>query len=456
MEASFTRRGFLRVAAGAAAVATGVGCNSGSDKPKSSPSAAKAGAKGERTLRIAQWAHFVPAYDSWFDNEYTKRWGEEHDVNVVVDHIPINELPARGDAEIAGGRGHDLFAFTTPRPAVEDQVIDHREIVEEVAVKLGPMHPFVERSVRNPKTGRYFGFSDFWTPGPTHYRVSLWDQVEPGLRPGTWDAVLRAAAPLKALGHPVGLGYSSEHDSGWTVGALMHAFGSSMQDEAARVAVNTPATVEAVKMGAGLFKEGMTDDVFNWDTASNNRLLTSGRGSLIVNAISAVRAAEQQDPALAADIALAPLPIGPAGDVPRSERIVSCYVIWKFAEHQDLARQFLVDYVVASRETFVRSGFYNMPSFPAAVPDLTELVAKDPQAQPPDKYALLAGATSWMTNIGAPGSLNAAVDETFSRFILPRMFAAAARGEKTAEEAVADAEAEIKPIFEKWRERGKI
>ena len=42
-----------------------------------------------------------------------------------------------------------------------------------------------------------------------------------------------------------------------------------------------------------------------------------------------------------------------------------------------------------------------------------------------------------------------------SRFILLRMFAVAAPGEKTAEQGVADAEAEIKAIFEKWRERGK-
>jgi multiple sugar transport system substrate-binding protein len=36
------------------------------------------------------------------------------------------------------------------------------------------------------------------------------------------------------------------------------------------------------------------------------------------------------------------------------------------------------------------------------------------------------------------------------------MFAAAARRELSAEEAVSAAEAQIKPIFEKWRERGKI
>ncbi len=447
------RRNFLQLAAGVAATAVGGGCLSGAETEKT---ARTGGGGGKRTLRIAQWGHFVPAYDAWFDNEFAKAWGEEQDVDVVIDHIPVNELVARGDAEAAARRGHDLFAFATPRPALEDLVIDHREIVEEVAAKVGPLHPFIERSVRNPKTGRYFGFSDFWTPGPSHYRVSLWDSVERGLRPTTWDVVLLAAGRLKSRGHPIGLGYAAEHDSGWTVAALMQAFGASMQDEEARVSVNTSATVEAVKLGVALFRQGMKEDVLNWDGASNNRLLATGEGSLIINPISAVRAAEKQDPDLAADIALAPPPIGPAGDVPRDQRLVNCYVLWRFAEQPDLARQFLVDLAFAARESFMRSEFYGMPSFPGAVPDLSSLVASDPRARPADKYGLLAGAASWMTNIGAPGSLNAAVDEAFNRFIIPRMFAAAALGEKTPERAVADAEAEMRPIFDKWRERGKI
>jgi hypothetical protein len=36
------------------------------------------------------------------------------------------------------------------------------------------------------------------------------------------------------------------------------------------------------------------------------------------------------------------------------------------------------------------------------------------------------------------------------------MFAAAAQGEMSPEEAVREAEAKINPIFDKWRERGKI
>jgi multiple sugar transport system substrate-binding protein len=176
MEDSFTRRGFLRVAAGAAAAATGVGCNSGSDKPKSAPSAVKAGAKGERTLRIVQWNHFAPSYDQWFDAEYTERWGAEHDVKVVVDHLPFSELTARAGGEVAAQRGHDIFGFVSPPPIFEEEVIDHREIVEEVEAKLGPMTSFVQRSVLNPRTGKYFGFADFWTPNPVNYRVDSPDR----------------------------------------------------------------------------------------------------------------------------------------------------------------------------------------------------------------------------------------------------------------------------------------
>jgi multiple sugar transport system substrate-binding protein len=36
------------------------------------------------------------------------------------------------------------------------------------------------------------------------------------------------------------------------------------------------------------------------------------------------------------------------------------------------------------------------------------------------------------------------------------MFARAARGEVSAQQAVADAEAQIRPIFDNWRSRGLI
>jgi multiple sugar transport system substrate-binding protein len=132
------------------------------------------------------------------------------------------------------------------------------------------------------------------------------------------------------------------------------------------------------------------------------------------------------------------------------------YVVWKFARSADLARQFLVDLALNYREAFLRSDFYKIPPFPGAVADFKDLVEGDARARPPGKYALLARALGWSTNLGHPGHANAAVEEVLNLHLIPDMFAAAARGRLTAEEAVEAAEAQARPIFDKWRERGKI
>ena len=86
----------------------------------------------QKTLKIIQWSHFVPAYDAWFDKVFTKEWGAKHGTEVIVDHIAIGEINARAAAEVAAKKGHDLFMFLAPPAAYEGQVIDHREIYEQV------------------------------------------------------------------------------------------------------------------------------------------------------------------------------------------------------------------------------------------------------------------------------------------------------------------------------------
>ena len=454
------RREFLRFAGASAVAATtaGAGCGSGSDRRDQAAGAGTTATKGpgggERTLRISLLNHFVPAYDAWFDNEFTKRWGEEHDFQVVVDHIPYQQLTDRANTEVASQRGHDIFGFYLP-PAFEDHVIDHREIVEEVEAKFGKMEPLVERSVLNPKTGKYFAFCEYWSPKPVHYRTDLWSAHAPRLTPDSWDDVLRASSGLKAAGSPLGIGMSNDPDSELALTGLVTAYGGSVQDEGGNVVLDRPATVQAVKMGVAIFRAGMTDEVFGWDASSNNRLLADGRTSLILNPISAMRAVENQDPALAARIGLAPLPSGPAGrDGPTSFMGIS--VIWRFSPNQETAKQFLVDLALHSEESFLRSEFYNLPAFPGAVKDIGALLTNDSRATPRDKYRILGEAAQWTKALGHPGSTSAAVTEVAEEFLVSKMFAAVARGELSAEDSVKRTHAQAVSIFAKWRERGKI
>ena len=59
-------------------------------------------------------------------------------------------------------------------------------------------------------------------------------------------------------------------------------------------------------------------------------------------------------------------------------------------------------------------------------------------------------------NVGYPGYSNAAIDEVFSKWVIPEMFAKVARDDMTPEEAMRDAHRKISAIFKKWRARGKI
>lgn len=173
-----------------------------------------------------------------------------------------------------------------------------------------------------------------------------------------------------------------------------------------------------------------------------------------MNAIPAIRAIETQAPELAAKVQLLPFPQGPQGRA--CSYVVSIYVIWRFSENQESARRFLVDLVTDYREPFLRSQFVQVPSFPGSIRDFEALVANDARAQPAGKYDFLGGAQEWMINLGHPGHTNAATDEVIKASVISQMFAAAAQGQMSPEEAVRTAEAKIKPIFDKWRERGKI
>lgn len=453
-----SRRQFLKaVGVGLAAAGLQTAC-----APVMAPPAAESGAAqpappaaGAETLTILQWSHFVPAYDEWFDQEFAPQWGAANNVEVVVDHIAFSELQARASAEVAAQSGHDLFGFISPPSAFEPEVINHADVAEEAERLYGTMHPLARASTYNPKTQKWFGFSDNWVPDPVHWRKDLWEAAEPGSSPDSWEDILRVGRILKEMGNPLGIGISQDIDANMALRALMYSYGSSVQDEEGNVVINSPETVEAVKMGVALFQETMEPEVLAWDASSNNRFILSGRGSLILNAISAVRTAEKTDPELARNIWLAPAPAGPVRRL-GLEHVMGVYAIWNFSKNIDGAKQFLLALIGDFRTAFLKSEFYNFPSFPDTVPDIAELVADDPNADPRDKYAVLADAQDWSTNVGYPGVASPAIGEVFDTFIVPNMFALAARGEQTPEGAVAWAEQEIVPIFEKWRERGFI
>jgi multiple sugar transport system substrate-binding protein len=405
-------------------------------------------------LNIIQWVHFVPAYDDWFDNTWCKQWGAKNDVQVNVEHINNTLLDTRAAAEVAAQSGHDLFMNLHPMASYEDQVINHASIIKAIEKKVGPYSQLGKLSTYNPKTKKYFAVSDNYVPDPVVWRRDIWNGV--GEAPYTWDHVRKAAPKLKAAGHPIGIGQSQELDSNMALLAFMMCFGSFVQNSSNRPNLNTKATVDAVKFMAEIAKSEDAG-IFAWNPASNNNYLYSGTASMILNAISATRTPEDQHLPFADDLQIWPIPIGPKGRL-GLEHVMGCYSIWKFAQNKENAQQFLVDLCVNYRQATDASKLYNFPSFPGAYPfkAIRKAAAADTH-KPRGKYTVLTTiAEKYTHNIGYPGTTNAAMDEVFSKYLIPQMFAQVSQGKMSAAESVKSTNSQVKSIYAKWRARGKI
>jgi len=472
-EKRISRRKFLK-AAGTGAAALGLASGLKPLRVSGQP----------KTLKIIQWSHFVPAYDRWFD-VFAKDWGKNHTppVDVAVDHISFADIITRANAEVAAQKGHDLFMFLAPPGDFEPHVLDLTDVVQEVEKKHGPILDLAKRSTFNPYTNTHFGFSDMWVIDPGDYRKSIWSRIGMSDGPSTWDDLLKGGMEIKRtfpqVQIPVGIGYSQDIDSNMATRAMIWSFGGAEQDESSNVVLNSPETLAALEHGVRLFRETMNPAVLSWNAASNNQAFNAGQTSYILNSISAYRAAQEgglrlPDGSLLADDTFFVRALRGQGGRKgwASEHVMSAYVIWKFAESPDLAKEFLTYLVDNARRGVLESKLYNTPSFLGSAADPgTPMNRKvesgrrwvevqfeiDPfGSRPADKLAVLKDALEWSTNVGHPGPANAAVGEVFNTFVIPDMFAKAATGRMTPRAALDEANARTKEIFKKWRDRGLV
>jgi len=104
--------------------------------------------------------HFVPAYDTWFDGTFCKQWGQKHDTNVIVDHINLVDLSAKAASRGSAKKGNDISCCSRrPRPTRSKPLtcpMCTRKWRRSTARKS------ISRTnlTYNPKTKRYFAFSD--------------------------------------------------------------------------------------------------------------------------------------------------------------------------------------------------------------------------------------------------------------------------------------------------------
>lgn len=453
-----SRRRFLALSG--LAVLTAAGCGDGAEPAKragtSKTSFIDPSSKLSGNLRILMWSHFVPSHDDWFD-PFVKEWGKKVGVTVTVDHIDTAGVPARIAAEISAGKGHDLIQHIAPLSQFEPSVVDMRDVTEEAVKRYGKQLELCHKSTFNPTTDKFYAYSPGWVPDPGNYRKSMWTKVGLPNGPSSWDELLKGGAEIKGRQDTqLGIGLSQEIDSNMAGRALLWSFGASIQDKNENVVLNSDATVEAVALMKKLYEQAMTDEVFAWNAASNNQGLIAGELSYILNSISGFRTAQESNPEVADDVRFTPALEGPRAQLV-AQHVLYNWIVPKRAQNVDAAKEFLLHYTENFGQATDNSKLYDFPAFADRAPKLNDWLDKDPYGgRPPNLLSALKNATDWSTNIGHPGPANTAEGEVFATFVIPNMFAKAARGERSPQQAVAEADAQAKRIFEKWKKRGLV
>jgi multiple sugar transport system substrate-binding protein len=327
---------------------------------------------------------------------------------------------------------------------------------------FGPIADTCKANAYLPVNNMWYGFCHGWVPDPGDYDINLWTQAGFPNGPSTWAELLEGGAKIKnELGVPMGLGLSPEIDSNMAMRAIIWSFGGSVQDENENVVINSPEVIEAVNYVVDLYNQTMTEEVFSWNAASNNQGLIAGELSYILNSISAYRSLQKIDQAAADNIGFVEALKGPRGDQHASAHLWYIYIMPKYVEEgspeMEAAKAFLLHLTENYKDATYNSELYNFPAFESTVPELEGWLANDPfGSTPPDKLKVLLTAKNWVTYLGYPGPSNPAIAEIYATNIIPTMMGKAALGELTPEEAVAEAETQIKDIFAKWREKGLV
>src|SRR5215467_8064867 len=395
------------------------------------------------TLRILQWSHFIPAYDTWYDSKFTKEWGEQNGVKVRVDHIPHLEIPARMAAEFAAGAGHDIIynGSSILTRLYYKNLVDLTDIADAAAKKYGGWIPAAKSLVE--VEGRWYGLPIFYILAPMLYRKDLFDANNLKY-PDTWELARVAARTMKAKGHPTGMALAQCNDANLMWRSMYFSFGGTEASPSGdQPTLDSKELREFLKFAKALFDEGMTPEIFSWDDASDNRYLASGIACWIHDAISAYRTTEDTNPAVFKNTFLALEPQGLPG-----KRVSianpNAYAIWKSSKNQQAAKEFLVHFMEEFKEGMTQSRGYNMPYLLGDAQKPMPIIGTDAKMQ------ILQDFPKMVAFFGYPGPFTTPIQEVVNLFVLPDMFTRVARGQ-AVEEVMKWGVGEYQRIFAKHK-----
>jgi ABC-type glycerol-3-phosphate transport system substrate-binding protein len=339
-----------------------------------------AGAAGKLSLAI--WDHWVPTGDASL-KKLVDTWADKNKVEVQLDFLTSigEKINITMAAEAQAKTGHDIYAFDMwTVHEFADSLVPVDDLMKTLTGKYGKVgHAYEYLGVAD---GSWRAVPVAWGSAPLTPcgRISLLKQyagidvqkwfpnaksTPAASKDWTYETQLKAAEACHKAGFTFGLGCGAgSTDARQTWGATFGAFGADLLDAKGNITVDSDTVREAMDYCKRLIPF-MPADTVQYDDASNNRALISGKSALIWNPPSAWAVAKRDAPQVAEDCWTFSNPRGPKGRmVPHRPYF---WGIWNFSKATSAAKDILI--YLSQREavesmTDAVAG-YDIPAFPS-------------------------------------------------------------------------------------------
>lgn len=384
-------------------------------------------------------------------------WGAKNEIPVEVDIVSMNDLQTIAATAAETGAGPDIIEINQGSAHLfAEKLVDVSDVCGDLASRYGGYYVSAEEACK--VAGVWLSVPRFYAPHAISYRKDLFEQVGVTTPPTTWEGLYQAGKALQdaglapiafPLGHAVGDGNDFNYSVLWSHGA------SDVAADGKTVTINSPETRAALEFMQKLFTV-MPADVLSYDDSANNRTFLAGSISATNNASTIWATARNQGKTVVTgkdadgkDIVknLHELtdhfvyPAGPAGQITYAEFMSSA--IFSYSPNVAAAKA-LLTYLneVAQVEPWA------IPNLGFVFPPL--MSQKDGLLMPWNTTPKLApfkgyAATSHLP--GFPSTNFRSGTEAYAKWLVVDMFASVCGGMATIDEAVAEAETQLKSIY---------
>lgn len=346
-----TRRQSLVIGAGAASAATLLGRGARAQTMDAGVPVADVKApsfsieKGAK-LSVLRPAKFVAPDETLF-RENTKAFTEKTGVPVSLDFISWEQLTPQTAVTANSGAGPDVvLGWRADSQVYSSKLVDLTDLAQYLGAKYGGWY-----DVSTLYGSKWGSDGKQWISIPFGGSATLSVFRESWVKEAGFDTVpndlngfLKLVQALKKNGHPAGwaLGHAVG-DGNAFCDWLMWSHNAYAIDENGKVAINQPATIDALNYVKELYPN-LISGVTSWNDASNNQAFAAGEIGLTFNGISIYyvlkTSKDKRLSTMAADTNNLLPPLGLSKKAPASPLVISA-MLFKHSKYPNAAKEYI-------------------------------------------------------------------------------------------------------------------